>query len=199
MRLFIAIDIDSAIRQRIARFAGQLRGLAPGARWVGPETFHITLKFIGEASTQTMQEIRSLLAGIHAQPAAVSFRGTGFFPTPRSARVFWVGIEADPNLARLALQIDAEVHKAGIAQEERTFSPHLTLARAGDSRRPSGSPSLRSEDRANGRFAHVQAKLAAMPVPDFGSMTATEFFLYESKLSPRGAQYTKLESFSLRG
>jgi 2'-5' RNA ligase len=200
MRVFVAIDIEPAIRDRIARFMDGVRESAPNARWVDAQSFHITLKFIGERSPADVDEIKRALAGVQAPVAAVNFRGTGFFPTPRAARVFWVGIEADDALPLLARRVDEALSRLKIPREERAFSPHLTLARGGDSRHPrggSGRPQFRPDDRANSRFARVQEKLATLPPPEFGEMTATEFFLYESKLSPAGAHYTKLARFPL--
>lgn len=200
MRLFVAVDIDEAIRDGIARFRDGMREFAPSARWVGPETFHITLKFIGEKLPQEAEDIKRTLATVQAGHTTVSFRGTGFFPNPRSARVFWVGIEADPNLAHLAGAVDHALAQLRVAREEHAYTPHLTLARGGDSRHPrggSGRPQQRSGDRPNNVFSRVQEKLATLPQPEFGAMTASEFFLYESKLSPKGAQYTKLERFAL--
>jgi 2'-5' RNA ligase len=54
-----------------------------------------------------------------------------------------------------------------------------------------------SSDCSNPSFRRLQDKLAAMPAPAFGTMSPREFFLYESKLSPKGAVYTKIERFSL--
>ncbi|HYA95044.1 MAG TPA: RNA 2',3'-cyclic phosphodiesterase, partial [Terriglobales bacterium] len=122
----------------------------------------------------------------------ITFSGTGFFPTPTSARVFWSGIQAGPELASLASALDSATSWLGIDKEQRAFTPHLTLARTG-----SGRPQRMSSDRANTGFRRLQEKLAAMPVPAFGTMSAREFLLYESKLSPKGAVYTKLASFPL--
>ena len=201
MRLFIGIDIDSAIRERLARFRSEMKPLAPEARWVSEDSFHITLKFIGEKSPQQADEIRRALGEIRALPTTVRFSGTGYFPNPRSARVFWVGIEADGQLQALASKIDEALAALEIPREEKPFSPHLTLARAGDLRHPrggSGRPSAGPGDRPNARFALVQHKLADAPPPEFGTMTAGEFFLFESKLSSSGAQYAKLARFPLQ-
>ncbi|MFB3915609.1 MAG: RNA 2',3'-cyclic phosphodiesterase [Terriglobales bacterium] len=202
MRLFVAVDIDPAIRERVARFMEGVRNFAPEARWVSDKSLHLTLKFIGEKPPETVEEIKRALAAVRAEPATISFRGTGFFPTPRSARVFWVGIEADPNLARLAALVDDALSQLRIPREEHAFTPHLTLARGADThlrraRGPSGSPRPQPGDRPNARFTRLQEHLAAMPASDFGTMTATEFFLYESKLSPAGATYSKLARFDL--
>jgi 2'-5' RNA ligase len=200
MRLFVALDIDPEIRENLAQFRSAMKSLAPSVRWVSAESFHITLKFIGEQPPQRTQEIKRVLGAIRALPTTVSFRGAGFFPNPRSARVFWAGVEADEQLEKLARQVDEALATLKIASEERAFTPHLTLARGGDSRHPrggSGRPGARPGDRPNALFAPVQQKLAAMAPPDFGTMTANEFFLYESRLSPAGAHYTKLAKFPL--
>lgn len=190
MRVFAAIDIEPAIRQRLARFLDGVRGFAPDVRWVAPESLHVTLKFIGEASAEKVELIKKELGAVSVPETTIKFADVGYFPTPRSARVFWVGVHAGPELARLAADLDQALVPLGIAAEKREFSPHLTLARAG-----SGAPAQRPEDRANRRFQRLQERLAALPAPDFGTMTAREFFLYESKLSPKGAQYTKSARF----
>jgi 2'-5' RNA ligase len=200
MRLFIALDIDSGIRERMARFLDGVRDFAPDVRWVNAQSFHVTLKFIGERSPEDAEEIKRALATIKAPPVSMSFRGHGFFPNPRAARVFWLGIESDTNLPSLAARVDESLLRIGIPREDRAFSPHLTLARAGESRHPRGGserPGISHGDKPNSRFARLQEKLAPLPLPEFGQMTATEFFLYESKLLPGGAQYTKLARFRL--
>lgn len=194
MRLFVALDIDEPIRQQIARFVEGVRGFAPEARWVRTESLHITLKFIGNVAAEEQPRFEQALRPIAVPAFDLSIRGHGFFPTARSPRVFWLGITAPPELARLAPDIDAATAALGIPKEEHAFSPHLTLARGGGR---SGSPRRRPGDRPNSQFARLQEKLAALPAPDFGTMTAREFFLYESKLSPKGSQYSKLASFPL--
>ena len=194
MRLFIALDIDDGIRERIARFMEGVRGFAPDARWVNPESLHVTLKFIGEQPQSAVEPIKQALESVRAATMEIQFRGYGFFPTAKSARVFWIGIEAAPQLAALAAAIDEKMALFGIPKEERAFSPHLTLARGGGG---SGSPRWRKGDAPNSNFQHLQAKLAALPTPEFGTMTAREFFLYQSQLSPKGSKYTKLAAFAL--
>lgn len=198
MRLFIALDIEDAIRQRIAGFVEGVGGFAPDARWVKPESLHVTLKFIGEQPEPMLEEIKCALGTVSASAIEIRFRGYGFFPTLKAARVFWVGIEAVPQLAALAGAVDEETARLGIPAEERAFSPHLTLARGGTrGARSSGSPRWREGDSQNRSFQRLQEKLAALPTPEFGTMTAREFFLYQSRLSPKGSTYTKLARFAL--
>ena len=99
MRFFVALDIDDAIRGRIARFLDGVREFAPDARWVRPESLHVTLKFIGEKPEEEVDKIKRALETIAAERFEMSFRGYGFFPGARAPRVFWVGIEAGPKSA----------------------------------------------------------------------------------------------------
>ena len=195
MRLFIALDIDAAIRERILLFMEGVRGFAPDARWMRLESLHVTLKFIGEQPESAVEQISHELRTIQTEAAQIQFRGYGFFPTAKSPRVFWIGIEAGPQLAALAAAVDKKMASLGIPQEDRAFSPHLTMARdAGGS----GSPRWRKEDAPNPTFHHLQQKLSALPSPEFGTMTPREFFLYRSQLSLKGSKYTKLAAFALK-
>jgi RNA 2',3'-cyclic 3'-phosphodiesterase len=190
MRLFVALDIDTDIRARIASFADEMRRLAPDVRWVGPETFHVTLQFLGE--TKKLAQIQSALGPVKGAPVALAFRNAGFFPTPKSPRVFWVGIESDQSLQELVKSIAEALQPLGFERDKGPFKPHLTLARAGSGRpRP-----VRGERSAQG-LQQVRARVEALQALEFGTMTAREFYLYESKLSPAGAQYTKLSSYPL--
>jgi RNA 2',3'-cyclic 3'-phosphodiesterase len=195
MRLFIALDIDDAIRERIARFMEGVRGFAPDARWVKPESLHVTLKFIGEQREEAVELIKHALESVTGSAIEIVFRGHGFFPTAKSARVFWVGIQAGPQLQALAADVDEKMAALGIPKEDRAFSPHLTLARGAGG---SGTPRWRQGDGPNRSFQRLQERLAAMPTPEFGTMTAREFFLYQSRLSPKGSKYTKLARFTLQ-
>jgi len=195
MRIFIGIDLDQGIRGKIARFVEGVSGFAPGARWVLSDSLHITLKFIGEQKEEQVDAIARRLRRIESCPFEIQVSGYGFFPTAKSPRVFWVGIHAGPQLAQLAGDIDAAVAELGVPREDRPYSPHLTLARAGGR---SGEPKWRKGDGPSSTFAVLQKRLAAMGELDFGKMTANQFILYQSQLSPAGSKYTKLENFPMR-
>ena len=193
MRVFIALDIDDAIRERIQRFMDGVRGFAPDARWVRPESLHVTLKFVGEKPAETVNEIKAALS-IQAETMEITFRGCGFFPGAKAPRVFWVGIESGPQLAALATAVDTATAALGIPKEEHAFSPHLTLARGGGK---SGAPKWRKGDGPNPTFQRLQEKLTVMSAPEFGTMTAREFFLYQSQPMRGGSRYTKIARFPL--
>jgi RNA 2',3'-cyclic 3'-phosphodiesterase len=192
MRLFVGLDIPIEIRGAISQYVDELRRVAPDAKWVKPESYHVTLKFIGEWK-RDVREVISALENIQSSTIDVAFRNCGFFPNPKAPRVFWLGIEADATLPSVAKQVDEACSKLGIESEARDFSPHLTLARSG-----SGSPRPKKHEPPTPALIRLAERITAMPAPEFGTMHATEFFLYESKLGPGGAVYSKLKSFDLK-
>src|SRR5215472_4656814 len=121
MRLFVALDIDPEIREHITTLRDQLRPLAPDVRWVGPETFHVTLQFLGE--TNKLGGIQSALQLVKSSSVPLTFRGAGFFPTPKSPRVFWVGIESEENLQALAKSVADTLHPLGLERDNGPFKP----------------------------------------------------------------------------
>ncbi len=180
MRLFVALEIPSAVRENLAALLKSLRAVSPQTRWGRPQNLHVTLKFIGEVPETKLAAIRGALADVRSgQPVTLDFRGLGFFPNERHPRVFWAGIEASPNLKTLAADIDGATEKLGIPREQRPFSPHLTLARF---ERPQLPEKLRAAIQENARR-------------DFGSVRTSQFHLIESKLKSSGAEYTTVESF----
>jgi RNA 2',3'-cyclic 3'-phosphodiesterase len=197
MRIFIGIDLDSEVRARISRFLEGVESFAPDARWVRPESLHVTLKFIGEQTPEQVEAIAERLRRVEGNAFQIRFAGYGYFPTAKAARVFWIGIQAPTDLAQLAADVDSAVAELGVPREGRPYSPHLTLARGGPGRR-SGSPKRQKGETANTIFAVLDKRLTAMGDLNFGVTTAAEFILYQSQLSPTGSKYTKPHSFPLR-
>jgi 2'-5' RNA ligase len=181
MRLFVALEIPSTVRENLAALLKSLGGVSPQTRWARPENLHVTLKFIGEVPETNLAAIHSGLASARSdQPVTLDFRGLGFFPSEEHPRVFWAGIEASANLKTLAADIEKAAEELGVPREPRPFSPHLTLARFA----PPGLPEkLRSAIQENaGR--------------EFGSFRTSQFQLVESKLKSSGAEYTTVERFA---
>jgi 2'-5' RNA ligase len=180
MRLFVALDLDEPVRAAIRRLLDAIRSAAPEARWVRPEAMHLTLKFIGDQPEDKLPGLRRALEAIRSPaPVSLRFTGLGYFPNDRRPRVVWLGVEASENLAGLAADVEAALQPLGIAREKRPYVPHLTLARFGE---PRPAPRL------------LEA-VAALASTDAGRGEAREFYLFQSKLSPRGAVYTKITTF----
>jgi RNA 2',3'-cyclic 3'-phosphodiesterase len=179
MRLFIALDIAAEIRARLTEYMERARALAPEARWARVEGLHVTLKFIGHVDDSVVAKIKAALASIKAAPFEVRFEGVGFFPNPNAARVFWAEVDGSDHLPLLASTIDAALERLGFARETKPYHPHLTLA------------------RTSSRPLRGLRPLLDDPPPQFGTMTAREFFLYQSQPQKGGSKYTKLERFGL--
>jgi RNA 2',3'-cyclic 3'-phosphodiesterase len=180
VRLFLAISLDPSVRDAVSAALAELRTAAPQIKWVRAENLHVTLKFLGETPQAKLDALQSALSMIRL-PGAIQldFRGLGFFPNEKRAKVLWLGMNASPNLPELAAAIDHAAHSLGFPLEDRPFTPHLTLARFSTP----GLPQALSEP---------VRKISAQ---SFGSQTATNFNLIESKLKPSGAEYTTLHSF----
>jgi 2'-5' RNA ligase len=179
MRLFLAVDLPTVLRERLAVVQEELRRNSPGWRWVRPEGIHLTLRFLGE-----VDELRETACRPAWRDAVGRFRrfdlsvgDLGRFPARGRPRVLWVGVreEAEPTLPRLAEALEEAARGLGFAPETRPFHPHLTLARA------AGRP----------RFVEPRPVAPGMIVP------VDEVVLFRSRLGPGGARYTALDSFPL--
>src|SRR5438270_5848390 len=156
------------------------RTLATEARWARIEGLHVTLKFVGHVDDAVVDQIKAALRSIKAAPFEVKFTSVGFFPNPNAARVFWAGVDGGEHLPRLAANIDAALEKLSFLRETKAYHPHLTLA------------------RTSSRPLRELRQLLDDPPPQFGTMTAREFFLYQSQPQKGGSKYTKLERFELQ-
>src|SRR5205807_1485535 len=128
MRVFIAVDLPNELRKELGELERQLKPLTDTARWVAPESIHITLKFIGEVPEKRAEDVDAALTGLTWKPFTITVRGVGFFPGNRSPRVFWAGMEA-PTMQDLAVELDSRMERLGFDKEKRAFRPHITLAR----------------------------------------------------------------------
>jgi 2'-5' RNA ligase len=185
MRTFIAIDLDEALKKRLAALVDELKPMAGNVRWVGLSGMHLTLKFLGEIPEEEVAGISSVLediAGRH-RPFPLLFKGTGAFPPgKRQPRVLWVGAAPVAALTSLQGDIEKEMERQGYERERRPFRPHLTLGRV---KYPAPFDSL-----INSLKQHEERI--------FGELNVQSFIFFRSILSPSGAQYSALKEFRLR-
>lgn len=191
MRLFVAVDLPEPVRATLDGLSRRLREELGRLRWVRPGSIHLTLRFLGEIPVPDLGKVRASLAQAvpgAAPPFGLRVAGAGTFPERGRPRVIWVGLEEVPeagnppgSLAALQNRIEEAVRRAGLPPQRRPFRPHLTLARVGDARLPSGS-------------AETIALLAPPPGEPF---QVESVWLFESRLRPEGAEYRKLEEYRL--
>lgn len=187
-RLFVAVDLPSHVRDRLAEAIERLRGAGWRARWVRPEGSHLTLKFYGSVLTGSVPSLEDALrqAVVGVPPFDVEAAGAGAFPNARRPRVLWIGVGGNlPALARLQDAVERASAALGFPPEERAFQPHLTIGRVS----PEDLPAM---TRIPERLAQL-AELPPVPIPVDGVT------LYRSQLSRGGAVYTALRRFPLDG
>jgi 2'-5' RNA ligase len=185
MRLFVALDLPSEVRQRIAdEVVEPLRGTLRGVRWVQTDVLHVTLAFLGERSAREAEEarvaVRALAEGRSA--ARITLQGLGVFPERERPRVIWLGVRDPAPVRDLHRAFERSRARLGVPAEGRAYHPHVTLGRV-----PAGA-------EADVREALAPA-LAAVRFEAEVTLDAVQ--LMQSELTPAGPRYTTLYSASL--
>lgn len=181
MRLFVAIPLADEVRKQLAALVAQLRRGREDLCWSAPESWHITLQFLGYANPDQFECLKARLSEVRARPVPVRLGALGSF---ERAGVVFVDVDVLPALLALQQQITAATANCGFEPEERPFHPHITLARAkgrATFRGAPGSPSGREKP------------------PEFAGFEAREFLLYESFTEPSGARYEVRSRYVLQG
>jgi 2'-5' RNA ligase len=185
MRLFVALEVNEAVRAGCAALQAELQKTDRKVSWPPPGNLHVTVKFLGEVGEPTAGEVERALgeAAATATGFTLSFRGAGAFPGLSRPRVLVVEAESvPPALARLHGEIEERMWGLGFARERRAFRPHLTLGRV--------------RGRGPGRPWPELAELADAPV---GETRVDELALVCSTLTPQGAVYDVVARAPLGG
>ncbi len=183
MRLFVALDLPSALRTRLSFLCGGL----PGVRWVPPENLHVTLRFIGELPNWRAEEVDHALAKIRAPGFLLQLAGVGAFDKAGRVSALYVGVERNPALEHLQAKVERALQHAGIEGERRRFVPHVTIARLGGPR-GDGVP----EAKVAG---WVQSHNLFRSTP----VAVEHFTLFSSRLGKEQAAYCPEVEYSLTG
>lgn len=125
MRLFVALDMPWSLREVLTGLCGGLTG----ARWVAPENFHLTLRFIGEARPHIAEEIDLALQCLRVRRLELELAGTGIFERNGRISTLWAGVERNGRLEHLQNKIETALQRIGLQPERRRFQPHVSLAR----------------------------------------------------------------------
>ncbi len=186
----MAIPVPDAVREEMLRVQRELQPLAPRGvvRWTKPDQFHLTLRFLGDVSSDRVTGLQdSLRAACSDVPVLrLCALGIGFFPNARSPRVIWIGItDGESRLVDLQRKIEAAVQPFTAEQGSERFAGHVTLARFKQFG-PFETKAL---------TGHAETMKTRM----FGEWTVPEIELIRSELSPTGAHYTSLATFPLDG
>lgn len=174
VRLFVGLDLPESIKDRLAALEAGL----PGARWVAWDNYHLTLSFVGEVDEALAREIDDGLSRLRYAPFDLRLTGLDSFGTGGKIRSIWVGVAPEPALHDLQARVVALLRRLGAPQDDRRFTPHVTLARLKQT----------PPDRV-GRYLQDVGLFATDPFP------VTEITLFRSYLSGEGSIYEPLATY----
>lgn len=179
MRLFLGIPLSQQVSDELLAISLRYRSKDDGLRWSLPESWHITLQFLGNVSQEQYSCILPPLHALRHTPVPIQIESLDFFDR---AGIFFTGVRLTPELVSLQQQITSATAHCGFAAETRPYHPHITLARTKGRRNTTGLHSLKTKIKRE---------------PAFSSFVSEEFLLYESHLAPSGSQYEVREHFPL--
>jgi 2'-5' RNA ligase len=174
-RLFTGLEIPAEIGQTLSN----LRGGLPGARWIDPENYHVTLRFIGDIDGVSANEIASMLFRVNRKPFEVKLQGLSSFGG-RKPRAVVATIAPSRPLIELQAELERMMQRIGLNPEGRKFIPHVTLARLYDAS---------SQDVAD--YLSVRGYFPSKV------FTAERFVLFSSRASTGGGPYVVEDSYDL--
>jgi len=192
-RLFIALNLPSEIKEKLAVYLENLAGQNRGIRWVSPECLHLTLHFLGYLDEEKTEEVKSMMQGLSGKFGGMNFSLKRLDAFPNLARPRIIFLEAkqagDQSVFDLQKLLGLELIKLGIDIDDRPLRSHITLGRVNP---------IRSGWVSNGaRISNTNLKMPGdseiLPL-DF---EVSSFELMESELTPAGARYKEVASFKL--
>lgn len=185
-RTFIAIPFSTGLKNNIREFEVKFKKESGyQGKIIPPEKIHLTLKFLGDTEEELFSNIKQGLQ--KASKGIGSFKikivGLGVFPNLRRPRVIWLGLDNIPNnLVQLHENIDHEISPLGFPAENRAFKPHLTISR------------VKKRIKDDRFFQFFKQNMTTV----IGEDTITEVHHIESKLTPKGAIYTVINSVKIK-
>lgn len=177
IRVFVALPVPDMIRYALSTLQCGL----PGARWIAPENFHITLRFIGEVDEGQAEDIHDNLSRIDAPGVDITLDRISWFGSKRKPSILIAQAQKNDALMHLQRKVESAVARSGLSADGRKFHPHVTLARL-----KTTSP------------ADVQHYVKEQPLPGPLTFQLHRFALFSSVLTHSGSLYTEEADYLLR-
>lgn len=175
-RLFTGVEIPADVAMEL----DLMKGGVMGGRWIDRESYHITLRFIGDIGEALAREIAYALDGVVARPFSLRLRSIDFFGGNKP-HTLYAGVEESAELRRLQSIHERTCQVLGLVAEPRKFTPHVTLARLKD-------PDLKN----------VQHYVASHSLYKSRTFDVGRFVLFSSRPSRGGGPYAVEESYQLQ-
>ena len=174
-RLFTGLEIPADVGLQLSN----LRGGLPGARWIDPENYHVTLRFVGDIDGVTANEIASMLFRVDRKPFEVKVQGLQSFGG-RKPRAVVATIAPSKPLMELQAELERMMQRIGLNPEGRKYIPHVTLARL--------------HDASDQDVADYLSLRGYFPSKAF---MAERFVLFSSRASTGGGPYVVEDAYEL--
>ncbi len=184
VRVFIAIEINSEIKDKLSEYLSKLKRTGADVKWVSTENIHLTMKFIGYIEKEALISLNEIIndAVCGVEPFSISIGNIGAFPNLNKPRVVFACVqEHGNNLLRIYEKLDKEVGLLGIKKESKKYVGHITLGRVKSQR----------------NISILKNTLNSITECYFGREKVTSLSLIQSKLTPTGPLYTRLNNFIL--
>jgi 2'-5' RNA ligase len=176
-RLFTALEIPDDVRESLS----MLRGGLPGARWIDPENYHLTLRFIGDVDDAVAREVMFTLGQIHRGGFELRLDGVSSFGG-RKPRAVVATVASSPAMMDLQAEHERLMQRIGIEPDSRKFTPHVTLARLRD-----------ASTRDVAEYLSTRGGYRSAPFP------VSNFVLFSSRASVGGGPYVVEADYPLTG
>ena len=131
MRLFVGIPLAEAVRDEISALTARLKSKNDGLRWSAPESWHITLAFLGNTGREQYECVAARLGELHLPPVPIALEKVELFAR---GGVLVVTVRPTPQLLQLQQRVSAAAEFCGFVPEARPYQPHITLARSSKGR-----------------------------------------------------------------
>ena len=189
IRSFIAVELPQELQKELAELEAKLKkNCPPVVKWVDPDSIHITLKFLGETSEDSIKKLMLAIeeAAQGIPPFKLEVRDTGAFPNLERVQVIWVGVKGELDIiTQLQKRIEINTEQLGFPHESRAFSPHLTLGR------------VRDDTGLNDRL-RMGKLLADTHFTSSHNVDVKALNLIKSQLTAAGPIYTRIGSVQLK-
>jgi RNA 2',3'-cyclic 3'-phosphodiesterase len=174
-RLFTGLEIPASLAEQLS----MLRGGLPGARWIDPENYHLTLRFIGDVDDAFAHEIADLLDQVRRREFTLRLDGLSSFGG-RKPRAVVATAAPSPSVMELQAELERLMQRVGLEPEGRKFTPHVTLARL--------------RDTSSFEVAEYLSARGGFRTPPF---TVSRFVLFSSRASVGGGPYVVEAAYPL--
>ena len=181
VRLFYALELADNLKESIRALIFPYSNSSSAIKWIKPENLHLTLRFLGNVSDNTVPVLVSILESIAMEEKSflISLRNTGVFPSLRKPSVLWIGIDKGAGeCKKISTVLNNRLTEIGLTEESRIFKPHITIGRSKKNVPPQ-------------HLAHLYERIIKESADRFiGACQMDSILLIKSTLTREGPIYT---------